>query len=448
LWENLRGPAEKPVSDTTTDLDAPGSAERDSPSLRIGDVIDGHYTIERVLGSGGMGTVYLTRDERLHRAVAVKLVHEDLLAQAELREAFAAEARAMALVRHPNVVTIHTLGEHRGQPYIVMEHVPGSDLATWRRQRGQLSWQEALQILDPLCCGVQAIHDAGTLHRDIKPANVLVDTGGRIAVSDFGLSLRVADIAAGEAGFAFGTPANIAPELARDEAIEGELATRIDTYALGVLAYELLAGQPPFPIRSVPGLLEAHGYRQAPPPSTVREDLPAAFDAAVLRALAKTPADRTPSPDAFRHELLDAARTAEHFPRGLKILTVDDDATALLAVRDLLLLAFPGTDVVSVTDPVTAVRVAVRDRPDLVITDLHMPHGGGTKLCAALRSDPRTAETPIIVLTGHGGASDWQHLRKLGVDRFLVKPIDFDTLEATIWSLSRTRPRSPKSAEP
>jgi serine/threonine protein kinase len=435
------------MTDATQDLEGPAQAERDGASLQVGEVIDGYYTIERVLGSGGMGTVYLTRDERLQRHVAVKLVHVDLVRKDEFRRAFAAEARAMAMVRHPNVVTIHTLGEHRGQPYIVMEHVPGSDLATWRTERPKLKWKSALRVLDPLCRGVQAIHDAGTLHRDIKAANVLVEKSGRIALSDFGLSLRVADIGAGEPGFSFGTPSNIPPELARDEPIDPQLATRMDTYALGILAYELLVGQPPYPIKTVAGLLEAHAYRQAAPPSTVREDLPAAFDTALLRALAKAPADRTPSPNAFRRDLLDAAKTAEHFPRGLKILTVDDDASALLAVRDLLLKAFPGTDVLSVTDPLTAVRVAVRDRPDLVITDLHMPHGGGSKLCAALRSDPRTCDTPIIVLTGHGGASDWQDLRKIGVDRFLVKPIDFDTLEATIWSLSRTRPRAPKSAD-
>ena len=429
------------MTDTTKNLDAPGQADRGGRSLQIGDVIDGYFTIEQVLGSGGMGTVYLTSDERLQRRVAVKLVHEDLLDEQKFREAFAAEARAMAMVRHPNVVTIHTLGQHRGQPYIVMEHVPGSDLAKWRRGNGPVPWSEALAILDPLCLGVQAIHDAGTLHRDIKAANVLVEHGGRIAISDFGLSLRVADIPEREDGFAFGTPTNVAPELARHDEIEPRLATRIDVYALGVLAYELLAGEMPFTMASVAGLLQAHAFQEAAPPSTIREDLPSAFDAAVLGALAKSPAERTPSPAEFRQQLLDAAKTAEHFPKGLKILTVDDDATALLTVRDLLLMAVPGTDVVSVTDPVTAVRVAVRDRPDLVITDLHMPHGGGSKLCAALRSDPRTAATPIIVLTGHGSASDWQHLRKLGVDRFLVKPIDFDTLEATIWSLSRARRR-------
>ena len=408
-------------------------------SLQVGDTIDDHYRIERVLGSGGMGTVYLTHDERLRRRVAVKVVHEDLVAQEELRLAFAAEARAMALVRHPNVVTIHTLGEHLGQPFIVMEHVPGCDLAQWRREKGVVTWQDALAILDPVCLGVQAIHDAGTLHRDIKPANVLVERGGRVAISDFGLSLRVEEISVDEPRFAFGTPSNIAPELAREEAIDPELATRIDTYALGVLAYELLVGRPPFAVRSVPGLLEAHAYQQALPPSTAREELPAAFDTAILRALAKAPADRTVSPAAFRRELHDAAKAATDFPRGLSILTVDDDATALLAVRDLLLIAFPGTNVLSVTDPVTAMRVALRAPPDLVITDLHMPNGGGAQLCAALRSDPRTSSTPIIVLTGQGGASDWQELRKLGVERFLVKPIDFDMLEMTIRSLARSQ---------
>ena len=422
----------------TKDLDAPGQAEFHATSLQIGDVIDGRYTIERLLGSGGMGTVYLARDEHLGRSVAVKLVHEDLLGRVELQRGFAAEARAMALVRHPNVVTIHTLGEHSGQPYIVMEHVPGCDLATWRRTHGRPSWQQALVILGPLCCGVQAIHDAGALHRDIKAGNVLLESNGRIALSDFGLSVPVDDITA-QLGFSFGTPANIAPEVARQDELDPLLATRIDVYALGILAYELLTGGPPFPMHSLAGLLSAHASTPPPLPSAQRDGLPQAFDAVLLRALAKDPAERTPSAAVFRSDLFAAAKKAEAVTNTPRFIVVDDDIATLGVLQDLLHMAFPDAEVAAFADPRTAFTFATHAQPDVVITDLHMPQGGGARLCAALRGDPRTATTPLVVLTGQGGAADWLHLRHVGVDRFLVKPIELDALEETIRSLLRRR---------
>lgn len=424
------------MTEETSDLAEPGHVERDTDRLRIGDTIDRRYTVEGVLGSGGMGTVYRARDAQLGRTVALKLIHPDLLAKPELRAAFYAEARAMARVQHPNVVAIHNIVEVRAQPYIVMEHVPGADLRRWSRTRGLIGSRDAVDILTHVSRGLQAIHDAGTLHRDVKAANVLIGDDGRVALTDLGLSSSFHDLAA-DASSVFGTPSNVAPELARSEGIEPSLATRIDVYALGVLAYELLAGRKPFKARSLEALLLEHAYGEVPPPSTVRPGLPTVFDRVLLRALAKDPATRTPTPRELARELREAQRSAEEFPGGLRILTVDDEPGSLLGVRELLLDAFPGADVLSVTSPRTAEQMALTEPPDIVITDLHMPEGGGAQLCASLRSRPQTAATPIVVLTGHGGAPDWHQLRPLGVDRFLLKPIDFETLESTIRTLLR-----------
>jgi eukaryotic-like serine/threonine-protein kinase len=419
----------------TVDLDEPMSTDGRSAYVRIGESIDGLYTVLDVLGSGGMGTVYRARDEALGRDVAIKLIHEDLLDRPRMREAFLEEARAMARLRHHNVVTVHAFGQHDGRPYLVMERVAGPSLSARCREQEPPTRDDALTILEGLCNGVQAIHETGALHGDLKPGNVLLDHGGRVAVSDFGLSRAFHLVGRNEPRFAFGTPGYLAPELAREERLEPELATSIDIYALGVIAFELLTGRPPFEVRSVPGLLTEHAYGTVPRPSTVSTDLPAAFDDVLLGALAKFPAERTRSAKAFRRALLEASRSIDEDTPPIHVLVVDDEPGALSALRELLLTTFPRARVTAVTNTKAAAEIAIRERPDVVITDLHMPDGGGLELTTLLRAHPTANDIPIIVITGLGGARDWHELRALGADRFLVKPIDFDALVAVIRSL-------------
>jgi serine/threonine-protein kinase len=422
------------ASRQTIDLDASGVEPPGSGSVRIGDVIAGQYLVREVLGAGGMGTVYLAEDQALGREVAIKLVRDDLLARPGARQAFVGEARAMARVRHQNVVTIHAFGEHGANPYIVMEYVRGSSLEVQQRER-QAALAEALPMLDALCLGVQAIHDAGALHRDLKPGNILIDRNGRLAVTDFGLSRpALAPFAAGRQ-LGFGTPAYMAPELARSEAIDPRLAPRIDVYALGVIAFELVTGRRLFEASDVASMLYEHAFTLPPRASEVLATVPPALDGPIARALAKSPAERTRSAEALRRELAAAAAAAREFPRGLRFLVADDEPNALSALCELLELTFPGVLVEHAKDTAAALAIVAHTPPDLVIADLHMPHGGGHRLTEALRRDDATASIPIIVVTGKGGALDWQELRAMGADRFLVKPIDFDALAAMIRTL-------------
>jgi serine/threonine protein kinase len=428
-----------PVS--TRDLDERelprGPAEPETP--RIGGTIDGIYRIHGVLGSGGMGTVYLAYDEQLQRDVAVKLIHEDKLSDAHVGERFLAEARAMARVQHPNVVTIHAFGSRRGQPYLVMEYVPGMSLAAWRPKQATVTAAEAVAVLEALCRGVQAIHDTGAVHRDLKPGNVLIGPAQRVAVTDFGLARPVAEQAARSPSTISGTPAYLAPEIARGDALVPELATRLDVYALGVMAFELLTGQLPFSGPGVPGLLNQHAFDPPPRPSAACPGLSPAFDSPILQALAKTPDGRPPSADALRRGLLDALKASTGTPKALRILLVDDDTNALAAVRELLQMSLPAAKVTAVANPAAALANALRERPDLVITDLHMPHGGGLALTSALRRDPITKDVPIVVITAYGGGADWRELKALGADRFLVKPVDIDILVSVVHSLMDRR---------
>ncbi|MEX1365635.1 MAG: serine/threonine-protein kinase [Nannocystaceae bacterium] len=422
----------------TQDLDERelDGAERALGGLQLGDVLDESFELTGVLGSGGMGTVYRARDLKLERDVAIKVIHADKLRDERAIGRFLSEARAMARVRHPNVVTIYAFGSRAGQPYLVMEYVPGENLAVWRQRSGPLTPAEAVVVLDPLMAGVQAIHDAGAIHRDLKPSNVLVGPVQRVAVTDFGLARPVERDEVRGSALVVGTPAYLAPELARGDALVPELATRIDIYALAVMAFELLTGRPPFAGPSLTALLEQHGFSEPPAPSQVGTGLPTAFDAPLLQALAKNPADRPPSVELLRTALLSALETSVAAPSGLRILVVDDECSALVAMHDLLQLSFPGSEVITVADPATAISLAHRAPPDVVITDLHMPHGGGAALTRALRQDERTDKVPIVVVTAYGGGSDWRQLRQMGADRFLVKPVDFDTLASVVRSLT------------
>jgi serine/threonine-protein kinase len=430
--------SEPELARVTDDDRAPDSGER--ATLRAGDTID-HFAIDELIGSGGMGAVYRARDLMLEREVAIKLVHEDMLDRPEVRAAFATEARAMAQVHHANVVTIHAFGEHHGRPYLVMEYVVGSNLTQWRDEHADATLRERLAILDPLCRGVEAIHEAGALHRDLKPGNVLVGGAGRVVVTDFGLACAkgfngCAELLVG------GTPAYVAPEIARGEAIEPALARRIDVYALGVIAFELLTGVRLFEAASAAGVLHEHGHTEPPLASRIAAGLSPAFDDVLRRALAKAPADRTPSAEHLRQELARAQDSLDGAHRRRRFLVADDDVSALLALRELLLAAFPGAEVIPVTNTNTAVAIAMRERPDVVITDLAMPDGGGAVLIRELRADRRTADVPIIVVTGFGGTAEWTALRTLGADRFLVKPVDFDALAAVTRAVLRARETS------
>jgi serine/threonine protein kinase len=414
----------------TRGIEIPASVFTPPAELERGDRFE-QFTIVGRIGVGAMGTVYRARDRSLGRDVAVKLIRRDLIDRPRIRAAFGSEARAMAAVRHPNVVTIHAYGERRSQPFLVMEYVRGVSLATWRDARRRVDVADALAILDPLCRGVAAIHASGTLHRDIKPGNILVEENGRVAVADFGLAHPLAERMK-TADQAYGTPAYLAPEIAREESTAPELASRADVYSLAVVAFELLTGQRPFPAPSLATMLEQHAYTPPPRPSSVCPALPPEFDDVLLRALAKSPASRTPSAESFRRELLCAHDRATAGRHGLRALVVDDDPSASSAICCLLRDAFPGAEIVTSSRTTTAIDLAMRAPPDIVIADLHMPDGGAMVLTPSLRAHPSTAKVPIIVVTGHGGAQDWNVLRELGADRFLVKPVDFDALAAMI----------------
>ncbi len=396
------------------------------PGIGEGVLLDDTYHLTERLGEGAMGVVYLARDQRLERDVAIKFIQPSLVRSAEAHDRFLREARTMARVHHVNVVRIYAYGEFLASPYFVMEFVPGADVACWMSERGRphLSVDEAIGILDQTCRGIAAIHEAGAVHRDLKPTNVLIGPAFRVCVTDLGLA-KVLDAPPEEdKDTVSGTPAYMAPEVVIGSFVDPELEGQADVYSLGIMAFEMITGRLPYLHSNPTRMMLAHIEGTPPIPSELRHDLPPVFDDVILAALRKDPRERTPGAEAFRRALLEARQSVSAAMRKLRLLIADDDDDFRALVEETLRAAFPDAEVVSVADGEAALKAAEAGGISLAFVDLDMPRMNGVELTAAFRATRGLERIPILVVTGSGGAPDWRLLQTLGADGFIVKPID------------------------
>lgn len=279
----------------------------------------GTYRIVKLLGSGGMGAVFLAEDTQLRRPVALKLIRPRAAASPIARDRFLREARAAAALRHDHIVTIYQVGEENGVPYLAMEHLEGESLDDRLRREGTLPIPEAVRIAGEIAEGLAAAHARGLIHRDVKPANIWLETGrGRVKLLDFGLARMAAnDAQLTSSGVIVGTPAYMSPEQARGEAVDA----RSDLFSLGGVLYRMLTGSPPFAGRDLLSTLNALATAEVVPPRAARPDVPAALNDLVLHLLEKTPARRPASAPEVIQELsavLAPATKAESLPRGAR----------------------------------------------------------------------------------------------------------------------------------
>src|SRR3954451_1867070 len=257
-------------------------------SSMIGTVLSGRYRLEAKLGSGGMSTVYLAKDDTLDRPVAVKVMHREMSEQPDQIERFRQEARAVAKISHPNVVSVIDAGEDHGYPYIVFEYVEGETLKQRINRIGALDAQEALAYAIEVARGLTVAHARHMVHRDIKPQNVLIDAEGRAKLTDFGISRQLEQDGMTATGRVLGTTDYVAPEQAMGRAVD----PRSDIYSLGVVLYEMLVGQVPFHADSQVGVAMKHVNEDLPDVQRRRPEVSAAVALVVERAAAKDPAER------------------------------------------------------------------------------------------------------------------------------------------------------------
>jgi len=281
-----------------------------------GQLLDGRYQVESRLAHGGMATVYLSRDTRLDRVVALKVAHPELARDQEFVRRFMTEARAVAQLSSPHVVAVYDQGSAGDVLYIAMEYVAGPTLREVLNARGSLSVRESLDVIEGVLAGLAAAHRAGIIHRDVKPENVLLGTDGAVKVADFGLARAAAAAAHTKTGMIIGTAAYLAPEQVSASTSDA----RTDVYAAGVMLFEMLTGAQPHTGDSPLAVAYKHVNDVVPPPSSLVAGLPPALDALVALATSRDPDLRPADAGQFLHAVsevrhgtpLSAARRGQH----------------------------------------------------------------------------------------------------------------------------------------
>ena len=264
----------------------------------VGELIVGRYELEELVGSGGMSNVFRAHDRLLERTVALKILHEQYTRDEDYVERFRREARAVAQLTHPNIVTVIDRGEQDGRQFIVFEYVDGQNLKDLSA-RGPLDPREAIRLALQVAHALSFAHDRGLVHRDVKPQNVLLNDEGQAKVTDFGIARSLDVHGVTQTGTVLGTSDYIAPEQARGQKVD----PKTDIYSLGAVLYELLTGEVPFSGDNFVAVAMRHVSE--PPPSVLvhRPDCPVRLDLAIQRAMAKDPADRFASMDDLCAEL-------------------------------------------------------------------------------------------------------------------------------------------------
>jgi eukaryotic-like serine/threonine-protein kinase len=266
----------------------------------VGEVLSDRYEVEELVGAGGMSSVFRAHDRLLDRKVALKVLHHHYSEDAEYVERFRREARAVAALSHPNIVTVIDRGEHENRQFIVFEYIDGENLKARIQRLGPVPVATALELAMQIARGLSFAHQQGLVHRDVKPQNILLNGDGQAKVTDFGIA-RSLDVQEGmtQTGTVLGTSDYIAPEQAQGQRVD----EHTDVYSLGVVVYEMLTNEVPFPGENFVAVAMRHINEAPPSIRDKRPDVSPRLEAAVQRAMAKRPEDRFQTMADFCREL-------------------------------------------------------------------------------------------------------------------------------------------------
>jgi len=410
-----------------------------APTFAAGTVVGDVYEIRRVLGAGGMGIVYEAHDRLLNRRVALKLSHSPT---SPLRR----EAQALAAIRHPSMVGVFAMGTHRGAEFLVMELVRGTTLYDTMRKQDQTGRPfrvaEAVDILIGIAEGLAAIHASGISHRDVKPANIMLAPGNRTVLMDFGLfkpEFESLDAVAG-------SPEYMAPEVCTGRVNPGA-GHLVDLYALGVIAFELFTGAPPFRGPTPMDTLALHVHGKVPDLAALRPDIAGELVALVNELLAKSPSDRPNRVDEALARLRAVrARGERHGWRdGFSVLIVDDDRELAETLRAVVRGAAPDAKVTIAGDGEAALASLLDSVPTVLLLDLNMPRMNGLELCMTLRGSGVASSCRIVSITGDLRPKDRELLQKLGVADYVPKSPALARALVEIIHDARRRPTLPRA---
>ena len=264
-------------------------------------MLNGRYQLLEQFGSGGMANIFRARDTLLDRYVAIKVLRDDKGRNPDFDQQFLIEARAAANLSHPNIVTVYDFGIDNGQPFIVMELVPGTDLKSLLRKRGRFTVEDGIPLMVQACAGLGYAHRAGLVHCDVKPHNMLVTPDNRLKVTDFGIARVLATISPGEhTDVVWGSPQYYSPEQAA-----GHMPSPAsDVYSLGIVTYEILTGTLPFTASTPEELARMHVDSNPIPPSEYIPDIPKPLEEIILKVLSKEPSARYRTADQLGRVLM------------------------------------------------------------------------------------------------------------------------------------------------
>src|SRR6266550_2901411 len=281
----------------------------------IGRQIGGRYRLTAPLGEGGMSTLWRAVDQQLDREVAVKILRPQYSADPGFAARFRQEARAVASLAHPNIVSVYDYGTDPDgtTQYIVMQLVEGRDLAAILHERGRISTDDAVQVAIAVASALEAAHRRGIVHRDVKPGNILITDDGDVKVTDFGIARAVSEASMTVTGTTLGSVHYFSPEQARGDEVTG----RSDVYALGIVLYEMLTGHRPFEGDSAAGVALKRLTENPPRPMIAGRPLPAGLEAILRRALEREPEKRFPDAGSFAEALRAWSKDPTSVPAGL-----------------------------------------------------------------------------------------------------------------------------------
>ena len=302
----------------------------------IGTLIGHRFRLEEKIGSGGMSSVYRAFDPTLERWVAIKLMHRDISSDPDQLERFRREARAVAQLNHPHVVTVIDAGEDEGAPYIVFEYVEGETLKDRIRRNGRLPVAEAVAYAIEIARALECAHSHRLVHRDVKPQNVLIDPDGRAKVTDFGIARSLEAQGLTATGRVLGTTDYVSPE----QALGHEVTEQSDIYSLGIVLYEMLTGEVPFQADTQVAVAMKHVREPLPDVQRRRPEISASLAAIVERATAKETRNRYTTVDELVHDLeevlaIEAARSGQTTGEATTVLRNLPGDTADFAPRRL-----------------------------------------------------------------------------------------------------------------
>jgi serine/threonine-protein kinase len=400
------------------------AADGENRIFATGELLDGVYEIMQLLGRGGMGEVFEAHDHLLNRRVAIKAAWPNPLTP-PLRN----EARALAAFQHPSLVSVHTLGEHRGIDYLVMERVYGVSLtqhASTRWGSGeQFTPAEVVQLVLPASEGLSVVHRAGLVHRDIKPDNLMLTPAHRVVLMDFGLVLPEFDVNGTQR--VAGSPPYMAPEALLNTAAAGS-GHLVDIFGLGVVAYELLTGDRPYAGRTLREVIAAHERGQPAPLAELRPDSPLALCQVVHEMLSPNPQIRIQSAEAVAWQLrairgdrprTDSPQVSES--TGPSVLIVDDDVDLAKILAFYVRQIIGPSEIRIAHDGEEALDEVQKEEPDVMLVDLHMPRMNGVELCMQLKGEGLAQSCSIISVSAGAQEHDVQLLHQLGIHHFVEK---------------------------